>query len=50
MWDEDKYFFNRHDSASDNVSSGTVEAFAGLAAMIITGVGTVITILLNIRF
>lgn len=33
MWNEDKYFFNRHDSASDSASSGTAEAFAGLAAI-----------------
>ena len=24
MWDEDKFFFNRHDSVSDSVSSSTV--------------------------
>ena len=76
MWDEDKYFFNRHDSVSDSVSGSTAGALAGLAAiplalvfsavaflcyelsdvtpmntrLIITGVGTVLTILLNIRF
>jgi len=33
MWDEDKYFFNRHDSVSDSVSGSTAGALAGLAAI-----------------
>ncbi len=26
MWDEDKFFFNRHDSVSDSVSSSAASA------------------------
>ena len=46
MWDEDKFFFNRHDSVSDSVSSSTAGALAGIAAiplaLVISAVGILI--------
>ena len=46
MWDEDKFFFNRHDSVSDSVSSSAAGALGGLAAiplaLVLSAVGILI--------
>ncbi|SCY16391.1 hypothetical protein [Butyrivibrio sp. INlla14] len=46
MWDEDEFFFNRHDSASDSVSSSAAGALGGLAAIPIALVLSAVGILI----
>ena len=46
MWDEDKFFFNRHDSVSDSVSSSAAGALGGLVAIPIALVLSAVGILI----
>lgn len=46
MWDEDEYFFNKHESVSDSVSSSAVGGIAGLAAIPFTLAATFVGILI----
>ena len=46
MWDEDEFFFNRHDSVSDGVSSSAAGALGGLVAIPIALVLSAVGILI----
>ena len=46
MWDEDKFFFSRHDSVSDSVSSSAAGALGGLVAIPIALVLSAVGILI----
>ena len=46
MWDEDKFFFNRHDSVSDSVSSSAAGVLGGLVAIPIALVLSAVGILI----
>lgn len=46
MWDEEEFFFNRHDSVSDSVSSSAAGALGGLVAIPIALVLSAVGILI----
>ena len=46
MWDEDEYFFHKHESVSDSVSGSAVGGLAGLAAIPLTLMASFVGILI----
>ena len=46
MWDEDEYFFHKHESVSDSVSSSAVGGIVGLAAIPLTLMASFVGILI----